>query len=236
MNTKKPMNTNQKNFLTNIQNKLHTALLPQASPEHPGSFRDYTFQAAASQNQLIDDFKRELEALAGHVYVLDDIEDTAQQILQILERHQAKTIITWEDENLGQAGLKAILTKADITFTNSHISTADSERKADLANLNDVRVGLTGAWGGLADTGAIALFSGPGRGRLASLLPPVHIALLSKSKLYPALPAFLADHPAEITQNSNLVFIAGPSRTGDIELTLTMGVHGPGEVHIIIIP
>jgi L-lactate dehydrogenase complex protein LldG len=97
-------------------------------------------------------------------------------------------------------------------------------------------VGLTGANGALVDSGTLALVSGPGRGRLASLLPPVHIALVARNKLYPSLPAFLKTHPNVTAEGSNLILITGPSRTGDIEMTLTMGVHGPGEIHVIITP
>lgn len=230
------MSTSQKKFLSTIHHKLGQALLPQAAPEHPGSFQGYSFQAEAPVDALIADFTRELEALAGQVHLVQDVEEVAQKVLDILGSHQAKRIITWDDDDLGVSGLKDSLSQAGIAIEESSLAYNNQGRKANLAHIDQVRVGLTGAQGGLADTGAIALVSGAGRGRLASLLPPVHIALLSKRNLYPALPAFLADQSETITQNSNLVFIAGPSRTGDIELTLSMGVHGPGEVHVIIIP
>jgi L-lactate dehydrogenase complex protein LldG len=121
-------------------------------------------------------------------------------------------------------------------MVDNHLAVEAAERKARLSDLDGILVGLTGAQGGLADTGSLALVSGPGRGRLASLLPPVHIALLPMRQLYPSLPAFLAANPTAATAGSNLVFITGPSRTADIELTLSMGVHGPKEIHAIIFP
>lgn len=230
------MTTNREKFLNKIQTKLRHALLPEAGSEHPGSFQGYSFQADTPQEKLVEKFKQELEALSGHVHLLDDIEDTAQKILEILESHQAKRVIAWDNEALGLSGLREALTEDGITIVENNLSPHGTDRKAKLAEMDDIVVGLTGAHGGLADTGAVALISGPGRGRLASLLPPVHIALLPRKNLYPSIPSFLAAHPTATADGSNLVFIAGPSRTGDIEMTLSMGVHGPGEVHVIITP
>lgn len=230
------MTTNREKFLNNIQTKLGHALLPEATPEHPGTFQGYSFQAGASQEALVKQFKQELEALSGHVHLLEDIEDTAQKILEILNGHQAKRIIAWDDEALGLPGLREALAEDGVSVVENTLPSNGADRKAKLAEMDDIVVGLTGAQGGLADTGAVALISGPSRGRLASLLPPVHVTLLSKNRLYPSIPNFLSTHPTATADGSNLVFIAGPSRTGDIEMTLSMGVHGPGEVHVIITP
>ncbi len=107
-------------------------------------------------------------------------------------------------------------------------------RKRRLAELDDVRVGVTGALAGLADTGSLAMVSGPGRGRMASLLPPVHVAVIRATQILPSYAALLAMHPDVAASGSNLVLITGPSRTADIEMTLTRGVHGPGQVHVVI--
>jgi L-lactate dehydrogenase complex protein LldG len=66
-------------------------------------------------------------------------------------------------------------------------------------------------------------------------LPPVHIAVLRVERLYSTLEAFFAAHPDAAEAGSNLVLITGPSRTADIEMTLTRGVHGPGEVHVLLV-
>ena len=79
--------------------------------------------------------------------------------------------------------------------------------------------------------------SAPGSERLASLLPPVHVAVIEAAQILPDLFDLFArlqisGHPE---MPSNLTLITGPSKTGDIELRLTTGVHGPGEWHVIII-
>lgn len=221
-------------FLDRIRHNLPQALLPEANPEHPGSFAGYSFQTDVPLSKHIADFKEELESLSGHVHLPGDASQIPELILEILRSHQAERIIAWDKVYLGLSGLLVTLTQAGIVIEESDVPRTGAERQACLDKLSGVPVGLTGAHGGLADTGAIALINGPGRGRLASLLPPVHIALLPSQKLYPSLPAFLAANPAATNGGSNLVLIAGPSRTADIEMTLSMGVHGPKEMHVII--
>jgi len=84
------------------------------------------------------------------------------------------------------------------------------------------------------------LRSGNGRGRLASLIAPVHIAVLRRAQIVRGLGTALAllaeQHGRDLfVDSSNLTLISGPSRTGDIELTLTLGVHGPREIHVVLI-
>jgi L-lactate utilization protein LutC len=95
-----------------------------------------------------------------------------------------------------------------------------------------VDLGVTGGAYGLAATGSVAVSSGRAGGRSASLLPPVHLALVpasrvvaSASEVWRRMPERFPDGPP-----SQLVFISGPSRSADIEFTLTVGVHGPKRV------
>jgi L-lactate dehydrogenase complex protein LldF len=96
-----------------------------------------------------------------------------------------------------------------------------------------VRVGVTGALMGIADTGSLVLVGRPGHPLTASLLPEVHLAILKTTALVPSLTDALRRH--EIREAAAAVIISGPSRTGDIEMTLTIGVHGPGELHVFLI-
>jgi L-lactate utilization protein LutB len=96
-----------------------------------------------------------------------------------------------------------------------------------------IRVGITGALAGIADTGSLVLVGGEGHPLTASLLPDVHIAILRESDLVPTLSDVLGR--GEIRTASSTVIITGPSRTGDIEMALTIGVHGPKELHVFLI-
>ncbi len=96
-----------------------------------------------------------------------------------------------------------------------------------------VRVGVTGALVGIAESGSLVLVGGEDRPLSASLLPEIHIAILWASDLVPSLPDALAR--PEIRQAASSVIITGPSRTADIEMTLTIGVHGPRELYVFVI-
>ncbi len=102
-------------------------------------------------------------------------------------------------------------------------------------------IGITGANIGIASTGTIAIVTNEGNADLVATLPPVHIAVLGVEKIVPTL-----DEATEILKvlarnatgqkfSSYVNFITGPSRTGDIEMDLAMGVHGPLEQHIVLL-
>lgn len=96
-----------------------------------------------------------------------------------------------------------------------------------------LRVGVTKAVCGLADTGSILIADGEGNPLQASLLPEIHIAVLRASDILPSLADAM---PLPIVRQSRAaVFITGPSRTADIEMSLTIGMHGPGEVHVFLV-
>ena len=81
------------------------------------------------------------------------------------------------------------------------------------------------------------LCSRSGRERVASLLPPVHVAIVERQQIVPDVIDAVA-HLSRLETDqlpSNAVLITGPSKTGDIELQLTTGVHGPGQWHVIVI-
>ena len=92
--------------------------------------------------------------------------------------------------------------------------------------------GITGVDAALAETGTIVVSSGPGKSRLVSLLPPVHIALVPTSSLTVDLFTWTAARggamPASVT------LISGPSKTADIEQVMAIGVHGPKRLIVIL--
>jgi L-lactate dehydrogenase complex protein LldF len=96
-----------------------------------------------------------------------------------------------------------------------------------------LRVGVTKAICGLADTGSILIADGAGNPLQASLLPRIHIAVLCTPDILPSLADALT--LPIVRQCKSAVIITGPSRTADIEMSLTIGMHGPGELNIFLV-
>jgi L-lactate dehydrogenase complex protein LldG len=86
---------------------------------------------------------------------------------------------------------------------------------------------------GLADTGSVVLASGLEEPRRRSLLPAAHISILREDRILPGLAELFEALGGELP--SALAIVTGPSRSADIEQTLTIGVHGPGEVHVVLV-
>jgi len=165
--------------------------------------------APYSDMELAERFTRELTDVHGHV---QKTENPSQSIVEFLQERGINHIhlepgILDED----------VLTKAGIVISHA----------PDPA----IRVGVTKAICGLADTGSILEADGEGSPLHASLLPEIHLAVLYTSRIYPSLEN--AVHLARNTKSA--VFITGPSATGDIESIHTIGVHGPGEVHVFLV-
>ena len=86
---------------------------------------------------------------------------------------------------------------------------------------------------GLADTGSVVLFASPEEPRARSLLPEVHVSLLREERILPGLEELFAAVGHDLP--SSLAIVTGPSRSADIEQRLTIGVHGPREVHVVLL-
>ena len=153
-------------------------------------------------------FKENVESVAGHCVVTTDVADVLRQIIADL---RAERIAVSDAPELARFGVVP-----------------------DKSNLFNFEVGITRAQAGIAETGTLVLDSSCERNRLVSVVPPVHIAIVAASRIYPTLADVLAMLQSGKEVSPAITFITGPSRTADIELTLTIGVHGPQELYVII--
>ncbi len=157
------------------------------------------------KENLLDQFTKALEALAGKVVVVKSVEEAHAAVEQAVNGR---------------------------TFIASPKMSGDGFSRDAIAAID---VGITSADYALADTGSLVVFTESSESRLLSLLPPCHIAVIEESRIVPSLDDVFRLRPLPGDNSSAVVIITGPSRTADIEMRLVRGVHGPGEIHVIII-
>jgi L-lactate dehydrogenase complex protein LldG len=180
-------------------------------------------------------FVAELTAVGGRGHVAADRADAREVLGRLLDEHGARSALCWEHAALDRLGLPELLAARGIdVWTHARLAPLplEEQRAAILA----ADIGITGVTWAVAETGTIALASGPGTERLASLAPPVHVAVVERDQLLPDLFDMFARYADEGSRlPSNLALVTGPSKTGDIELKLTTGVHGPGVWHVVVV-
>ena len=177
-------------------------------------------------------FCKELEGAGGHAHRPETL-DSAREIALTLFRHfSGRPAAVSKDLPLpAENWLKEIGTEV-IPFSPAGTDCRDLLAQAAL--------GVTDCDWAIAETGTIVILSSSYRPRLYSLLPDVHLVLVPEEKIIPHLSAAgplihnsLSDG---IAAPSCVNLITGPSRSADIGLTLIEGVHGPCEVHAILVP
>ena len=144
--------------------------------------------------------------------------------------HGAETYMAWDD--LPAPGVTSALTGSGVVRVEHLVP--DDLRITRQLEYQTLDLGITGADAGLAESGSVVLLHGEGRPRMASLIPQVHIALLDVGLIERTLVHWAHRHPDIVFETSNLVVVTGPSRTADIEQRLTLGVHGPRHVHVVL--
>jgi L-lactate dehydrogenase complex protein LldG len=167
-------------------------------------------------------FVSEAQKAACVVHEVDSAPAAVDLILGLVGGDAA--LSAWGLEHIPIPGLAAALAGANVAVVGQNAG---------------ARVGLTGVDAALAATGSLVLTSGPGRFRAASLLPSVHIAIVTAGQIVPDLESWLAAQKTAglrfLQSPSNIVVITGPSRTADIAMQLVMGMHGPRELHVVVL-
>lgn len=205
-----------------ILGKLREAKRPFPTISPPAVHQAVVPLSDTSPTALQARFLQEAEKVACVVHQVDRAAAAIAAILQIVGQDTA--VSSWDATYIPLPGFADALDKANIRRVGQDA---------------DVHVGITGVDAALATTGSLVVLSGNGRFRASSLLPPVHIAVLTASQIVPDLESWWAAQKAaglaQTRQHSNIAIITGPSRTADIAMQLVLGMHGPRELHLVLL-
>lgn len=215
---------NRDPFLAAVRTAVTASRLPEVPADDPG-----LHVPDLAEVDMLAAFGGALEKVSGELHDGPALET----VLEIARSHGADTFLSWDDARLPIDGVVAGLEAAGFRRLDAEVP-RDERREHQMSYL-DVVLGVTGAEAGFAETGTIVVRSGPGRPRMASLIPTVHVALLPRGAIHRSLAHWAHGAAPSLATDTNVVFITGVSRTGDIEMRLNTGVHGPEYVHVILV-
>jgi L-lactate dehydrogenase complex protein LldG len=175
-------------------------------------------------------FIEELEALGGRGKRVESLDEARDYVLELASERGAKLLIRWDVEELDELGVDLPLGEAGVEVAVWR----------DLSDFREVAgkadIGLSTAAWAIAETGTLVLEGGSGMGRTVTLLPPSYVAVVPVERILRTVPEAIDKYAGNAGGlPANVCFHTGPSRSGDIEMTLFVGMHGPGDVHVILV-
>ena len=198
-------------FLARVRQALHAG--QQSHHAEPGCAENGEVVSLVTEGEdLAARLQRELEGVGGSVARVKHVAEAAQYITRLAKEKGAEVVVRWQSDRRQE--IRDLLARADL--------------------------GLSGVDAVIAETGTLMLTAQPGQMRGVSLLPPVHVAVARTDQIVATFADALrtarqAGEDVQHSLTSCISFVTGPSRTGDIELKLTVGVHGPGELHLVLL-
>ncbi|HXH51444.1 MAG TPA: lactate utilization protein [Terriglobia bacterium] len=191
--------------------------------------------------ELLEHFESELQNLGCETYRVSTLSGLEETICSILEHIQAASVVLSRNPILNQLQIGKMLGsrgKRVVAWQGSMEEQQDGSFFRD--ECFTAGAGITGVDFALAETGSLVLTSITEGSQLASLAPPVHIALYRRGQIRATLDEVLqglpvSRDPGKPSPSRSVVFVTGTSRTADIEQILIRGVHGPRSVHAILV-
>ena len=225
---------------------IHNILKTKQKPGSEGSDRTLpppleNVMPAIPPAELAEKFESELDSLGCNAYRASTFSELEEILRSILEHIQAQSVVLSRNPILNQLQISRLLEGWGKRVSLWPASTTEQPEGSLFSDeCFAAGAGITGVDFALAETGSLVLTSFTEGSQLASLAPPVHIALYRRSQIRASLDEVLQNlpvcrDPERPSPARSAVFISGTSRTADIEQILVRGVHGPRDVHAILV-
>jgi L-lactate dehydrogenase complex protein LldG len=206
----------------NILQRVRTALRREPGQPPSGLPATRPLPPGTDLEMRMRQFRKAIEELSGKIHFAGSGADACAYITSLLEGRIAVASNAPFPRECGITALAGVRTGL----------TAEKELRALCARAD---IGITSADYALADTGTLVIFSSTEEARMISLLPPAHLAVIPHDRILSGLDELFSLVPRPDTKTSSMVFITGSSRTADIEQILIRGVHGPGELYVVVV-
>lgn len=211
----------------------------ESSSEAESRAKEITQDSTSRSDELLESLKVSATKNGWNIHSVCDPESAIGVIQDICDSKDVRSVLTSDHEALNQLNVSTALSLPEgstIRSTDRELhenSVEDSKEEAFTADL-----GITGVDYGIAETGTVVIHPKNKVSRLVSLAPPVHIAVITKGQVLESLDELFAMERNDFRKGDlagSMNLISGPSKTADIEGTTVTGIHGPLEVHLLIL-
>ena len=239
----------KEDFLAHVRKSLGRS--DTAEPETPyhrlqETLADLEAQATSARHRLEENCGALVESFAEtarqrnwNLFRTTEVEEAVGYIVQLCHNTGTTQVARSDQPVFTELPIDQAMQGAGIQSVT--IARDESNSRQQLrSRIIESGIGITGADYAVAETGSVVILPQKGLSRLVSLVPPVHVAVVRMEDVVENLDDVFLFRRLEYHRNggemgSYLNFITGPSRTADIEMKLVVGVHGPREVHLVLL-
>lgn len=165
--------------------------------------------------------------------------EARQYVVDLAGSLEARSVVRSAQDVVDQLDLESALSSKGMALTRMALDGADNEQRATLRERAIAAdLGVTGVDHAIVETGSCVLLASEAVSRLVALTPPVHVAIVQRVQVLPSLDELFTLRRREALTEGPARYmniISGPSRSGDIDQTIVTGVHGPREVHMVLL-
>ncbi len=249
------INMKSQDFLSNISDSLGRSEGAELSPDVATHLslgseqveiraQRITEDIAARADELMTRLEKSAAEAAWNVFRTQSRSEAVNYIRRVAQDLEARSILRSTHSALNELDIESAMHGTGISLDVMALDDLrpDEERQVERERLRQqaiaADIGITGVDYAIAETGSCVLLPRKGLSRVISLLPPVHIAVVESGQVLPSLDELFTLRRQDFLSGdigSYLNLISGPSRSADIEYQLVTGVHGPGEVHMVML-
>ena len=189
--------------------------------------------ALEQRESIVSKFNAQVTSVNGRFRCVPDLQEASEYITKIALERNAKRIVVSDDPLMSEL-LNELVQRKLFDVSSRTTSSRDEFYKA----LKDAEIGVSSVDLAVAETGTLIIVSSDEANRLVTALPQVHVAIVPRSKLISSLEEagpYLSETTREPTGGVTLSLISSSSRTSDIGKEVILGVHGPKEMHVLLL-
>jgi len=201
--------------------------------------QDVLENAKDRADELMDALAVSAAAAEWKVARVSSLVDAKQYVVDLVGSLEARSVVRSAQGIVEKLVLESVLSSPGVALTTMALDGPDDEQRANLReSAISADLGVTGVDYAIVETGSCVLLASEEVSRLVALTPPVHLAIVQRGQVLPGLDELFTLRRREALvegASSYMNIISGPSRSGDIDQTIVTGVHGPREVHMILL-